>query len=965
MHPLRHMVYALSLSALATGGAYAQSYYSFEDGRYPADWTLDKGSVTVSDEKYKLGTRSLRIDWEPGATLHMPSPAGMGEASKKRRGGITAWIYNTRPVDAPLVFIFKDKNGQEKARSEFRLAFTGWRCYWQQFQEDMGMKPKSGIEDVELRFPDSERGGTLYVDYLEFSPNVSWQKMSDAQYSVHRTDFSLVPDFMRYRRATPRVDSVIDAADADIEKISDRLTGWYLGAGHDAGALSAERAGHETEFISRGVRQADAIKIKYAADGTPVGYPLYPMRSPAKIDGERLHQFREINEKMLLPLALDYRKNGNDKSLDKIRYIYDWFNDQGWADGSGMGSLTFEKLRSSGYFHSFFLVKDRLDDETYRRGLDAMYWFTLFGICYDLPSHPGEVADNLRALAIPKLVYALSVKDPEQRRVALTAYKAYMDNALGIAPGFFGTFKADGSGYHHRGPYNNAYYPHALYAGALVAYLLHDTPYALSAGTLDNIKNGLLAYRFMCAGLDVPAGTVGRFPMKQDVLHELLPAFAYTILSYDEPDPELAAAFKKIYLDEDNRDKIMDYVRTVDSNLAYTATVGETELMEAAAALDIEPESTLVGNRFMPYSGLMIMKGPDFHFNMKGFSRYIWDFESSATENLKGRYLSYGQLEYFDLKHGRKSFCPAEKDFDWNHIPGTTVKYLPDSELTDKGGSSSGHRHFSDETFLAGVDGGEAAMFSFRMHDISYDPSFRANKSVFAIGDYLLCLGSDIHNSDTAHSTVTTLFQSFDGEARAEGNILSDASLLYAVKAGELAVEKDGARTCAYIQHGMAPEGAAYEYYIIRNNDRGLARRLLSPKSPVRVISADNDAHIVADTDRGIVCGALFNAAKTYENLPVKAVNIPLAYIAAGTTLAICEPDMRRISRDHMGQLSEADVIDVEKPHDTCITLDGLYDVTCPQKDITVAHDAALRETRITIPTIRGENYKLQLYKKK
>jgi len=256
-------------------------------------------------------------------------------------------------------------------------------------------------------------------------------------------------------------------------------------------------------------------------------------------------------------------------------------------------------------------------------------------------------------------------------------------------------------------------------------------------------------------------------------------------------------------------------------------------------------------------------------------------------------------------------------------------------------------------------------MFSFRMHDISYDPSFRANKSVFAIGDYLLCLGSDIHNSDAIHSTVTTLFQSFDGEAGAEGNILSDASLLYAVKAGELAVEKDGARTCAYIQHGMAPQGAAYEYYIIRNNDRSLARKLLSHTSPVKVISADNDAHIVIDTDRGIVCGALFNAAKTYDGLPVKAVNIPVAYIAAGTTLAICEPDMRRISRDHMGQLSEADVIDVEKSHDTCITLDGMYDVTCPQKDITVSHDAALRETHITIQTIRGENYKLQLHKKK
>ena len=949
----------------------AQSCYSFEDGEIPNNWKTEKCSLTVSDAKYKLGKRSLKIDWEAGAKLDMLSPKGIGEASGKKNGGIAAWIYNTKPVDAPLVFVFKDKEGQELGRSEFRLAFSGWRCYWQQFQEDLGMKPKPGIERVELHFPETGNGGTVYMDYLEFSPNVSWQKMSDAQYSVNRTDFSLIPNFMLYRNAEEKVDNVIASTDNDIKRIADRLTGWYLGSGNPSNDMTETRKKHETEFISGGMRLADKLDIKYASDGTPIGYPLYPMRSPAEVDGERIRQFRDINEKMLLPLALDYRKNKNGKSLDKIKYIYDWFNDQGWADGSGLGSLCFEKLRSAGYFHSFFLVKDQLDEKTYQRELDALYWFTMFGICYDLPTHAGEVADNLRALAIPKLVYALSVKDKEKQRIALTAYKAYMDNALGIAPGFFGTFKADFSGYHHRGAYHSAYYPHALYAGALIAYLLHDTPYALSAETLANLKKGLLTFRFFCANLDVPAGTVGRFPLKQDVLHELLPAFAYLALSTDEPDRELVAAFKKIIGNEDNRDKVMEYIRSVDSNLAYTATVGEVELMEKAASLDIAPEKELEGNLFMPYSGLMVMKDAGFHFNVKGFSRYIWDFESSATENLKGRYLAYGQLEYFDLKQKRKSFRPAEVNFDWNHISGTTVKYLSDDELIDKGGSSSGHRHFSDETFLAGVDGGQAgAMFSFRMHDISYDASFRANKSVFAIGDYLLCLGSDIHNDDKAHHTVTTLFQSFD-ESWKEGNngnsILSDASLLYVVKTGELAFDKEGNRTCAYIRHGKAPEASAYEYYIIKNNDRKLAKKLLSKKSPIRVISGNNEAHIVEDTERGVVCGALFHAGKRYDGLTVKQVNIPLAYIVSGNkenkTLSICEPDMRRISRDHMGLHSETDVIDVEKPFDTVLTISGIYDVTCGQKEVSVSHDRKKGETYIKLSTIRGENYRLQLRK--
>ena len=72
-------------------------------------------------------------------------------------------------------------------------------------------------------------------------------------------------------------------------------------------------------------------------------------------------------------------------------------------------------------------------------------------------------------------------------------------------------------------------------------------------------------------------------------------------------------------------------------------------------------------------------------------------------------------------------------------------------------------------------------MFSFRMHDITYDQSFRANKSVFVFEDFLLCLGSDIQTKDKRYPTVTTLFQSFSRntseERMPEGYILTDPSL--------------------------------------------------------------------------------------------------------------------------------------------------------------------------------------------
>lgn len=951
--------------------AVSAQIYSFEDGKVPDGWHITQGKLTVSPQRYKLGYQSLQVAWQAGAVLTLPSPQGITQACKSSNGGITTWIYNESPLESNLTFSFKDKEGKEVCQLPYSLNFKGWRCLWAKFREDMRMNPQAEIQSVEIQLPRTAKDGTFYLDYLEFPKTVSWQKMSDAQYKVNQKDYSLISNFIGYRETKAAVANVQTAQDNEISVIEKRLTEWYLGSGAQTSSeWIALRQKNEQEYIRKGLQEAKDITIAYSKDGTPIGEGLFPMCAPNAIDGNKIKMFRNINEKVLIPLALDYRKNKNPNSLKKALYIYDWYNDQGWADGSGLGTLCFEKLRSSGYFHSFFLLKDKLTSEQLERELKALQWFTMFGTCYQKPTHTGEVADNLRALALPKLIYALSLTDKQERQVALTAYKSYMDNALGLAPGYFGTIKPDFSGYHHRGPYHSAYYPHALYAGALVAYLLHDTPYALSKESMNNLKQGLLTFRFFCADLDVSAGTVGRFPTKQQILETLLPAFAYVALSQKEPDKELTAAYKRI-LSSDVNGATSEYIQDVHSNLTYTSSVGEVELMEKLQQTHIAEEPTPSGSLFMPYSGVMIAKDANTHFNFKGFSRYIWDFESSANENTKGRYLAYGQIEYFDFKNKRKSFNPQEKDFNWNYIPGATTKVLPDAMLQDKGGSSSGHRNFSDESFLTGVHASDqTSMFSFRMHDITYDKSFRANKSVFVFGDLLVCLGSDVQNTDSRFPTVTTLFQSFNGEVKDErtpdGHILNEPSFIYAVKEGQVQVDRKGAYTLAYINHSTAPASVDYEYYIVKDKNSKLAQHLLSTDSPIEIVAQNNDAHIVHHKEKEIVCGALFNATKEYNEQVVKQVNIPLSFVLEkeqekGYKLSICEPDMRRAARAHMGLLTEEDVIEQEKPFDTSLTLSGIYVAKCDQKPVKATHNKEKNETTVTISTIRGENYTLSL----
>lgn len=100
----------------------------------------------------------------------------------------------------------------------------------------------------------------------------------------------------------------------------------------------------------------------------------------------------------------------------------------------------------------------------------------------------------------------------------------------------------------------------------------------------------------------------------QQILETLLPAFAYTALSFKEPDKELTAAFKRILESTENQQAITEYISNVNSNLAYTSTVGEIELVTQLASSSIAKEKPVTGTLFMPYSGLLVVKDSLFSF---------------------------------------------------------------------------------------------------------------------------------------------------------------------------------------------------------------------------------------------------------------------------------------------------------------------------------------------------------------
>ncbi|MDE6858362.1 MAG: hypothetical protein K2J33_06485, partial [Alistipes sp.] len=102
-------------AVLATVADAAARIYSFETPQAAA-WSAEGAELGYTSQHFKLGGKSLRIDWQPGAVVRIAEPMGLAEAAASRSGGIAAWVYNERPIDAPLHFVFRDSEGVEVCR---------------------------------------------------------------------------------------------------------------------------------------------------------------------------------------------------------------------------------------------------------------------------------------------------------------------------------------------------------------------------------------------------------------------------------------------------------------------------------------------------------------------------------------------------------------------------------------------------------------------------------------------------------------------------------------------------------------------------------------------------------------------------------------------------------------------------------------------------------------------------------
>ena len=858
--------------------------YDFED--MSETYRADTGSeVSLSTRHYKSGSQSLKWTWQNDGRLLFTDPM---QGRSEVLTGFRAWVYNEQAFeDGALTFRFGTESelsaNNPRYRFQFGLNFTGWRVMWIDLQEDAGndayMGPNSGRVTAFDVAPHNVSEGSVYLDLMELVRSIDFRRVADAQVPFVNPQRANTSREYRWSLNTlpgPISPKITAAERRAFQTIAQRYETWVLGneVNDDKREPVRLRRKALTTYMQGVHRQLGRYEIR-REDDRILGTPLFAERSPYKPN------FRNVFSGTLLRLVLDYRLNGSEKAKDQALDIFDYLHDQGWAAGSGIGSLHHLYNRMGGYAHAVCLMKEDLRATgRLAREAETLKWHSMFGELYEQTWEPGTNADFLRTVGMYRLLCILMMDDTPEKVADMRRYVAWLNNALSIAPGWLDTIKPDFVGFHHRGIYANAYAPNAFHVASVLVYLLHDTPFAVADDKRDNLKQALLTTRAMANTHDISTAINGRYPFRTQLAIKLIPAYMYVAMSYPKVDTELSGTFMRLWRPE-SRLLIEDlFKRASAGGISYLDTPGAMQMMVDFATAGHAPEAVPSGHWTLPYGALSIHRRADWMVSMKGWSKYVWDFESSrGGQNQLGRYLSYGSMLIYASGDpvSREASGIVQDGWDWSMWPGTTVIRLSHAELNKK----QRDRNFTDETFVGGVSiEGQDGIFALKLHDTEYNTSFRAVKTVFCFDDLLVCLGSGIENNDGGHVTVTPLFQasiSKDHPTRVDGESMRAIPYIFSgtkgqrtwvmdsrgngyviPEGGNLRVQREvqapgdfgkegggeGTFELAYLDHGPMPQDKSYEYAVLVQRSPGKIRAFVNAPE-YDVWQQDREAHIV------------------------------------------------------------------------------------------------------------------------
>lgn len=685
---------------------------------------------------------------------------------------------------------------------------------------------------------------------------------------------------------------------------------------------------------------------------------------------ESSSQLRDVLGNVLMPLALNYQLQGpvgdlnpdyhNPKALQEILDLYVYLEKRGFKHGSILQFGTSGPyLGLAGYFYASILMREEL----MRNGLwqavsDNMMWCTRMvtddtaGLNTDNvkwglnTKHNGSRSDGVRTVYHNRLMALACLGDERTDREDLLDYlRQALEINLSVNSAWDGFIKPDYTGYHHHGVWGNAYNIDALHVSCQMAMMLRNTPYALSETVLQNLANSLLAFRQYSGKYDISRGLCGRFPNQLNTLLGNMPAFAYLYQVLEgDMQQRIGGAFCRLY--EPTYSGVVNHtIKDVKSDIFFHGAMQAVQLMNELKAKNLADEEISETNCTYPYAAMQVHRRDEWMAAVKGYSKYVWDFETNGGQNWIGRNQSAGGLAIYATKDAEGVVTSVASGlgyngWDWVHVPGATVLDMSINDIVAEAKKFQWAR-FSPQYFVGGVSlEGKHGLYSMVYDDVRQSNKLKANKSYFFFDDEVVALGSAIQNTHDSYDAHTTLFQNelasvdqplfLNGESKiglglkdeltggeacyltdavGNGYVLPDAKGLCVTRAEQISV-KDGNTDLttkgnyakAWINHGKTENGS-YEYLIYVGGAEKVKAMTGKPELPYTVQQQDNVAHIVFHEAKKLKGYSFFCVPEQLEDNYVATVSVPCMAMLHETgeqkiTLSVANPELGFYPKD-------------------------------------------------------------------
>ena len=662
---------------------------------------------------------------------------------------------------------------------------------------------------------------------------------------------------------------------------------------------------------------------------------------------------------LLTPVAMSYRRHPDPTVLEQLLLAFDGIHQAGLevcnpAYGDD-GSMLFVRLELANYAHAVGLLRDELAASgRLGRIHEILRWQSRAGEMDG--EHRLEVnADSLRGEALPRLICALSAPDNAARVREIALFKTWLTDGLAVQASLHGFIKPDFSVNHHHNPYLAEYGPHGIQAAAMASWILAGTPWAMDKATLDRLEGCADTLVELSRGFTLPIGVRGRFPDTARVMINNLGTFLAladrTVFSgrHAQTAERLIQAAGVASTAEGLAElsvKLRLGWRGIGYIIAMADAVSELSQTAAQTAAQTAIPAAAPGLAIANWAGVANYRRNGWSAAVQGCSRWHFDFESGnfpLIENDWGRFIRYGTVELWsgsDTFDEDSSGLSLRKGWNWSRMPGATTLDLPAAELgLPTPPKPRRMRNFSEQGTCAGNAGPAGmGMFALDLQDTAYPGRLAAHKSVFFVGDQVLCLGSGISSNLSKTPVITTLFQfgmaedapaspgpATDTKVPAGTSLTDPAGNVFTLLSPAHVTRKQGLQEgpasngritkgrydTAWIDHAATPKGAGYAYLIA---PRVVGRTADRPA--YEILQADATAHVVRFPGAKATAHILF-APVTARVGSILACNRPcLIWVSATDAnrleVRIVDPDLGCPDGNHIGDDAQSQPTNVQ-----------------------------------------------------